>query len=319
MSHSDDEEQSIGKRNISSKNEERCDYTDVSFEYKSDEVRKQKKLISGSKSTCCEGENCTTGISMDRYRDSMNIEPLLLAENRSEVGQTRSRCNSYIEQNYIGEDMQDISLSRVKQSSQCDDQPHTPKFGGEDTREGRYKDTMDDVTQRTSSSYNDTHSIHIVDDNDKYINSKSHQSTNQVSDTKSAGKQNSKQSMKHDDGCTASRYTDTDAKRYADRFNGKYTASKVRFVDSFTFKCCLDHRFELTTKQMMQDIWCDRCDDIWIVFNKMAKKRDIQVLDDKMSASVNMRCIRGHTFNVKPCEYDEIIREKNEEMVSGML
>ena len=98
-------------------------------------------------------------------------------------------------------------------------------------------------------------------------------------------------------------FTDLQAKQYAERNLGKYMPSKVRFADTFNFKCCLDHKIELNVKMIGQGVWCQKCDGIWTVFCKMARKRDIQILDTQISAQVKLRCIRGHDFTVKPCEY----------------
>lgn len=90
------------------------------------------------------------------------------------------------------------------------------------------------------------------------------------------------------------------AREFADKHLGKYIPVKVRFYDTFTFKCCLDHKFDLTAEQITRGQWCEACDETWTFLVKFARKKDGAVLDPQMSASVRLKCVRGHEFSVKP-------------------
>lgn len=90
------------------------------------------------------------------------------------------------------------------------------------------------------------------------------------------------------------------AREFADKHLGKYVPVKVRFYDTFTFKCCLDHKFDLTAEQISRGQWCDICEETWTFLVKFARKKDGAVLDTQMSSSVRLKCVRGHEFSVKP-------------------
>lgn len=90
------------------------------------------------------------------------------------------------------------------------------------------------------------------------------------------------------------------AKEFAERNSGKYIPVKVRFYDTFTFKCCLDHKFDLTAEQITKGKWCDICEETWSFLVKFARKKDGAVLDSQLSSNVRLKCVRGHEFSVKP-------------------
>lgn len=92
------------------------------------------------------------------------------------------------------------------------------------------------------------------------------------------------------------------ASRYAEIHQGKLVPMKVRFMDTFTFKCCLGHKFELKTHQIASSVWCDKCSELWTLLQKQSKKRDSVIMDSMISPQVNIRCMRNHLFTIKPSE-----------------
>lgn len=92
------------------------------------------------------------------------------------------------------------------------------------------------------------------------------------------------------------------AEHYASIHAGTYAPAKVRFMMLFTFRCCLNHKFELTSHEVLTKKWCGKCDDLWIQLAKTAKKKDSTIVDKSISPLVNMRCMRNHLFTVKPSE-----------------
>ena len=93
------------------------------------------------------------------------------------------------------------------------------------------------------------------------------------------------------------------ATRYALKHSGRYIQLKVRFHDKFSFKCTLDHKIQLNSEEMKQDKWCAKCDELFKIAQRYAKKKDGTVLDEKISPMVNFKCSRGHNFQLKPAEY----------------
>lgn len=92
------------------------------------------------------------------------------------------------------------------------------------------------------------------------------------------------------------------ANRYAELFSGKFIPVKVRFMNTFTFKCCLGHKFDLVSSQIAENAWCEKCSELWQSLQKTAKKRDSIVMDKTISPQVNIRCMRNHLFTLKPSE-----------------
>jgi hypothetical protein len=92
------------------------------------------------------------------------------------------------------------------------------------------------------------------------------------------------------------------AARYAENFAGKLVPVKVRFMNNFTFKCCLGHKFDLSSAQISANSWCDKCQDLWINLQKTAKKKDSSILNNMIGPQVNIRCMRNHLFTIKPSE-----------------
>lgn len=92
------------------------------------------------------------------------------------------------------------------------------------------------------------------------------------------------------------------AVRYASIHEGCYVPVKVRFMMLFTFRCCLNHKFELSSQDVLQNKWCDKCHCLWETLVKTAKKKDSVLLDKSISPQVNIRCMRNHLFTLKPTE-----------------
>lgn len=92
------------------------------------------------------------------------------------------------------------------------------------------------------------------------------------------------------------------AARYAQAFGGKLVPVKVRFFNTYTFKCCLGHKFDLQSGHIVSGSWCEKCSEMWQVLQKTAKKKDSTVMDSMISPTVNVRCMRSHLFTVKPSE-----------------
>lgn len=102
------------------------------------------------------------------------------------------------------------------------------------------------------------------------------------------------------------------AMQFAQSFGGSYVPVKVRFMLYFTFKCSLGHKFELSSDQILEKQWCQKCGDLWCNLLKVAKKKDSMVIDKFISPQVNIRCMRNHLFRLKPTEYASLMREKIE-------
>jgi hypothetical protein len=92
------------------------------------------------------------------------------------------------------------------------------------------------------------------------------------------------------------------ATEYAAVRGGKYTPAKVRFHDTFAFKCGLEHKFTLGLQEMVEGRWCESCDELMPSVSKYIKKKDGQLLDEYLSTRTRIRCVRGHTFTLKPAQ-----------------
>ena len=92
------------------------------------------------------------------------------------------------------------------------------------------------------------------------------------------------------------------AVQYAILRLGKFTPAKVRFFDTFAFRCGMDHKFTLSSSQMDQDKWCDICEKLHCPFSKYIKKKDGVLLDEYLSLKTKIRCARGHCFTLKPAQ-----------------
>jgi hypothetical protein len=121
--------------------------------------------------------------------------------------------------------------------------------------------------------------------------------------------------LKHSTDPTYLKSLEDAASRYAETFAGKYVPVKVRHMNTFTFKCCLGHKFDLVSSQITENAWCEKCAELWESLQKLAKKKDSTILDQSISGQVNVRCMRSHLFTVKPSEYAFLTREKTEQVV----
>jgi hypothetical protein len=92
------------------------------------------------------------------------------------------------------------------------------------------------------------------------------------------------------------------ASEHAVSNNGRYLQLKVRFHDSYSFKCCLEHKFELTGKEIQTGKWCSKCAEVFKFVSKFAKKKDGKILDAQIKPKMNCRCVRGHVFSIRPSE-----------------
>lgn len=100
------------------------------------------------------------------------------------------------------------------------------------------------------------------------------------------------------------------AEKYAAANRGRYVKLKVRHLNTFTFKCCLDHKLQLTQEDINNGTWCKKCTDILKIAQKFAKKKEGALLDDKISSMLNFRCSRGHIFQIKAAEYAILTKRK---------
>jgi len=268
----------------------------------------------------------------------MNLEQIYVSSSNVQSEQRRSRCNSQTHQSTLSEEqlLEEPKFGKTKQTSFYNDVSSTPDFphevkntvfdcqnssmiteeldrseinGLSRTISGLSNDSFSNGVESSAFNPPPQETIHEHEPDplsDQKQNSQSPVQPAANSEQKKPLKQPSKPSTQKKDvevKRTAEGFSDLQAKQYADRNLGKYMPSKVRFADTFNFKCCLDHKIELTVKMIGQGSWCQKCEAIWTVFCKMARKRDIQVLDSQISAQVKMRCIRGHDFTAKPCEY----------------
>lgn len=103
---------------------------------------------------------------------------------------------------------------------------------------------------------------------------------------------------------------DQAAESYAAAHRGRYIKLKVRHLNTFTFKCCLDHKLQLTAEDISNGIWCKKCNEIYKNAAKFAKKKEGALLDDKISPILNLRCSRGHIFQLKATEYACLTKRK---------
>jgi len=95
---------------------------------------------------------------------------------------------------------------------------------------------------------------------------------------------------------------DSIAQAHALRHGGRYVQLKVRFHNCFSFKCSLNHKIELTSTDIASDKWCTKCSEILKVAQRLAKKKEGNLLDKKVTEQMKFRCCRGHLFTLKPSE-----------------
>lgn len=95
---------------------------------------------------------------------------------------------------------------------------------------------------------------------------------------------------------------DSTARDHAARNGGRYVQLKVRHFDLFPFKCCLEHKIELNSKEIAENKWCAKCQIIFKSVQRFAKKKQGLLLDTKIAPKMRFRCQRGHTFEHRPAE-----------------
>lgn len=67
----------------------------------------------------------------------------------------------------------------------------------------------------------------------------------------------------------------------AERHNGKYIQRKVRYENQNKFKCALGHTLILSNEDLVNEKWCEECENLWedtLVYLRRHKIKVINLL-----------------------------------------
>ena len=66
----------------------------------------------------------------------------------------------------------------------------------------------------------------------------------------------------------------------------------------YFFRCPMGHKFMLTKKQVLSNVWCNTCTKIYNSIQKHAAANEGEMISSSLSRSMRLRCKLGHEFEI---------------------